>query len=449
MNIFVTFVMLFLNIENIKSSEIEIKTRYSSLVNKYIPTFWKPNKLSKLNCERILNNDLKYIYSNNNKRTRITRNETSGAFSTRCYDIRRRGYYPDEPLTVEEKEFPLAYAINIYEDYLKLEQFFLITYAPQNHYCFGIDIKSDEVFKRKVKNLASCFSNVYIIDKELSLNHSGVNGNLYNYECMKILNDKNYKYLFLLQNDDVPLKTNHELVQILKIYNGTIDMNIGDPISSQPIVLNSTQSFKFKDLEIFKSVSSRRKYRLLQERNISIQKGLPQASIPKETVDYLINEINIVPLLNKLNAPIKCSDELLWPTIFTNPFLQVPGWQHNYCSSKSTIFSKYYMTRKTIFKTEKNCPSGRYRHGICLFGIEMLSSMKEWPQFFGNKMRYDFDAGAINCWFEYIYNKKFFSPLQAIDASIYQDIPLIKYQKLKREINDHVKICNIITNSLV
>lgn len=72
-------------------------------------------------------------------------------------------------------------------------------YAPQNQFCYAIDKKSTDDFKNKVKNLGKCFSNVYIVEKEYPMDHTGKNGNLYNYECMKLLNGTNYKYLFILQ----------------------------------------------------------------------------------------------------------------------------------------------------------------------------------------------------------------------------------------------------------
>ncbi|CEF69606.1 Glycosyl transferase, family 14-containing protein [Strongyloides ratti] len=429
-------------IAELKNNSFINEKIYSKLLNKNISVLWIPQTIRNLNCNKLLIGDFKYIAKEKEKRISI--NEVSPGFSTSCSHIKKRGYYPDKPLTLEEEKFPLAFAINVYTDYLKLEQQFVVMYAPQNHYCYAIDKKSSPIFKKKLYSLAKCFPNVYIVKNEKVLDHSGVNGNLYNYECMKLLNDKNYKYLFLLQNDDAPLKTNLELVKILKIYNGTIDMNIGDPIARQPIILDKKKSFKFSSLKMFKKSDKRYNDKILKSTNILIQKGLLQAAISKKTIDYILNEINIKQLLDNLNTNKSYSDELLWPTIFTNPFLQVPGWQHYLCNKK-TIFSKYYMTRKTIFSiTKEHCPSGFERNGICIFGIESLSLMKKWPHFFANKFRSSFDAGASMCWLQYMYNKKFFSPSRKINENFYLRSPLIKYQKLKETEHDHVKICNMI-----
>uniref|UniRef100_A0A0K0FCJ3 Uncharacterized protein n=1 Tax=Strongyloides venezuelensis TaxID=75913 RepID=A0A0K0FCJ3_STRVS len=425
-----------------EAKSITSRSIYSEVLKKDIPVFWKPPKFRELNCNKFLIGDFRYIAKE--RKNRKSMNETLYEFSTSCKHIKRRGYYPEEPLTEEETKFPLAYAINVYQDYMKLEQQFLVMYAPQNHYCYAIDKKANHVFKEKLHSLAKCFPNIYIVKHEKELDHSGVNGNLYNYECMKLLKDKNYKYLFLLQNDDTPLKTNLELVKILQIYNGTIDMNIGDPIARQPITVDRKVSYKINSLKIFKKSDKRYYDKTLKNIQIKIQKGLMQASIPKATVDYMLNKINIVKLLENLNTKNEFSDEVLWPTIFTNPYLRVPGWQHYLCNKK-TIFSRYYMTRKTIFRTKrKECQSGFIRNGICILGIESLSNMRSWPHFFGNKFRSSFDAGASMCWLEHMYNKKFLLSFTGINEDFYKRSTLIRYQKLKETEDNHRKICDMI-----
>uniref|UniRef100_A0A0K0FTM9 Capsular polysaccharide synthesis protein n=1 Tax=Strongyloides venezuelensis TaxID=75913 RepID=A0A0K0FTM9_STRVS len=411
------------------------------IYKKGIPKFWKPSKFRSMNCPKLLNEKSKFDYKN--KHRRKTFGEIPASFGVSCDDIKKRGYYPNKSLSKEEEEFPLAYAINVYQDYLKLEMQFLVMYSPQNHYCYGIDKKSKPIFKRNVHALAKCFPNIYIVKNKRNLDTFGTNGNYYNFECMKLLKNKNYKYLILLQNDDTPLKTNLELVKILKIYNGTIDMNVGDPIAKQPIYLNSKKSLVFSSLKMFKKSDKRFWDKKLGNRHIKVQKGFLQSSIPKKTVDYILNEINIETLVDNLNTGKRHSDELLWPTIFTNPYLAVPGWQHYNCSSKS-IFSKYYMTRKALFGESRKCMSGYSRHGVCVLGVEALSEIKQWPHFFANKFRSHFDAGALMCWLEYIYMKKYFLPFDGINENLYLSSPLIKYQKLKEKESNHTKICQLI-----
>uniref|UniRef100_A0A0K0F2Y1 Glyco_trans_2-like domain-containing protein n=1 Tax=Strongyloides venezuelensis TaxID=75913 RepID=A0A0K0F2Y1_STRVS len=130
-------------------------------------------------------------------------------FSTSCEDIKKRGYYPDKPLSREEGDFHIAY------DYLTLEYQFLLTCAPRNHYCFIIDKKQNPDFQSKMVALSNCFENVHIVNNMFKMESNGTRINLGNYECMKYLSSKNSEYLVTLNNDDMPLKTNGEIAEIL------------------------------------------------------------------------------------------------------------------------------------------------------------------------------------------------------------------------------------------
>uniref|UniRef100_A0A0N5A6C2 Uncharacterized protein n=1 Tax=Parastrongyloides trichosuri TaxID=131310 RepID=A0A0N5A6C2_PARTI len=391
-----------------------------------------------LDCKKIIQND--YPYIREVAKSRIRYSSVSESFPTSCEDIKLRGYFPSKPQSKEEANFPLAFTFNVYHDYWKVEQYLNLLYAPQNQYCYGIDKKSPQHFKDKVRNLSKCFSNVYVVEKEYEMKSNGFNGNLYNLECMKILNKTNYKYLFLLQNDDAPMKTNRELVEILKIYNGSVDMNFGDPFTAAPINIRDDISLKFKDLNIFKEGDERLKNTSLMESNITLQKGYVESALPRDAVDYIINNLNITTLLNTLNSGLPYADEILWPTIMTSPELQVPGWQHYECS-QNIKFSKYFFSRISVYYSF--CPTNTHRHGLCLLGVESLSELKSFPHFFGNKFYSNFDAGGSFCWSEYMYNKKYFKEYSNIRVSLYQESPLIKYQRYKRIEKNLTRVCKL------
>lgn len=176
--------------------------------------------------------------------------------------------------------------------------------------------------------------------------------------------------------------------------------------------------------------------------NLKIQKGFLEASLPKESVDYIVNVLNISTLINVLNSGLPYTDEIFWPSIMTSPELNIPGWQHYKCS-KNSKFSYFYFTRRSIYTSRKRCPTKHIRHGVCLLGIEMLNDLKSWPQFFGNKFYSEFDAGGSTCWVEYLYEKKYFEFNKEIDETFYMRSPLIKYQKIKRETSNLTEICNL------
>lgn len=79
---------------------------------------------------------------------------------------------------------------------------FATEYAPQNFYCFAIDNKSPKSFHEKFRKLANCFpKNVFIAQKEFSIDSAGHNIEYAHFECFKELKQQNFswKYVFNLQ----------------------------------------------------------------------------------------------------------------------------------------------------------------------------------------------------------------------------------------------------------
>lgn len=72
-------------------------------------------------------------------------------------------------------------------------------YQPQNFYCYLIDSKTSEVFKKRVRNLATCFPNVIVAKKEFDMDSTGKNMNFAYLEGMKLLKKYSWNYVILLQ----------------------------------------------------------------------------------------------------------------------------------------------------------------------------------------------------------------------------------------------------------
>uniref|UniRef100_A0A0N5BNY9 Protein-tyrosine-phosphatase n=1 Tax=Strongyloides papillosus TaxID=174720 RepID=A0A0N5BNY9_STREA len=158
-------------------------------------TLWKPNNFD-LKCSRIINGDKNYI--NKIKRKRFTMKVIPKNYKYDCESIKSRGFYSKVPLSDIEANYPIAYARNVHNNYHMIELEFLVSYAPQNHYCFSVDLKSTELYKQ-LKSLAKCFDNVYLPSKRYLMNSNGIYQALSTYECMRILINKKWKYLFILQ----------------------------------------------------------------------------------------------------------------------------------------------------------------------------------------------------------------------------------------------------------
>ncbi|CEF68496.1 Glycosyl transferase, family 14-containing protein [Strongyloides ratti] len=418
---------------------------YSPVVNKEIPLLWKHPIVSNINCYAILNEDDIYI-KNEAKNLRKLKN-LQNTFPTSCHDIKRRGYYPDKPLSQEEADFPLAYVRTIYTDYLTLEYQFLLSYAPQNHYCFIIDKKQSGDFHSKIFALSNCFKNVYIISNQYNMDSNGNDINHANFRCMKYLNSKSYKYLIVLNNDDMPLKTNREMIEILKIYNGTIDIDYDDPKPYLNGRIDLSLNWTLDHLNIFKKDDKRNLDKEILASEIKFQKGFVEIAYPKKTVDYLVNVLNITTFLNQLNnMKLYANDEMSFQSLLSNKFLDIPGGIDSECFEKDNIYHDTYMTRYTKWYNETNCDKNETRHWICLQTIKTLSTIKKLPHFFVNKFKAETDFGGLTCWAEYLYNRTYFQKYIPINAKFYENLPLVQYQKLKSQIEDRKNLCDTVRN---
>lgn len=119
-------------------------------------------------------------------------------------------------------------------------------YAPQNVFCYVIDAHSPRNFTLSMNALADCFPNVFVLSEQFNVDSSGHNMTRAHLACMAHLLKAPFDWRYLItlhvfelqtpamsgcsfQNDDVPLKTNRELVHILTALNGSNDIEVVVP----------------------------------------------------------------------------------------------------------------------------------------------------------------------------------------------------------------------------
>lgn len=70
-------------------------------------------------------------------------------------------------------------------------------YAPQNFYCYAMDKNLNETFKARMRKLASCFKNVFVVDN-LSIYKYGREQIEAHLACFTKLLKYEWKYAFVL-----------------------------------------------------------------------------------------------------------------------------------------------------------------------------------------------------------------------------------------------------------
>uniref|UniRef100_A0AC35FLN3 Core-2/I-Branching enzyme n=1 Tax=Panagrolaimus sp. PS1159 TaxID=55785 RepID=A0AC35FLN3_9BILA len=344
-----------------------------------------------------------------------------------CEDIFSRHYFPLKPLTNSEKDFPIAFARIVYRDYYFLETELATNYQPQNFYCYAIDKKSKKIFHEQIKNLSKCFPNVFFTKKEYAVDSAGHFMNIAHLECIKLLNEFKWKYVVLLQNHDFAIKTNAEMVQIFKWLNGTNDVELRKLPKKR---IDKTYNYTFEDLKLFKNETRNSISFNGFPPQLNFAKGYVESSLSKEMVNFMLNEMDLTELLIRLNKRGFGVDEIFIPTLQATEALNIPGGFFHRCIDK--MGGNIHFTRKSSWNGA-NCQSKILRHGICVYGLEDLIVLENYPQIFANKMIQDVDFGAYICWSERMFNRTFnenrLDPIETLNATIYLEHPAVRYNR--------------------
>ncbi len=236
--------------------------------------------------------------------------------------IRQHGYHL-KSVSAEEAQFPIAFNILMHKDLTQVERLLRAIYRPQNIYCFHVDAKVSQSLMDAVKSLVDCFPNVFIASKLERIVYAGFSRLQADINCMKdlIKSGHKWKYLFNLAGQSFPLKSNAEIVEILKIYNGSNDI---EGIYGNRILKSRFQNEWIEDKGQLKKTGKKNPP---PPGNIDIVRGSAYGVFSRAFVEFLLTDQRAVDLLEwsrKTYSP----DEHYWATLhhtYSNPHLNTPG----------------------------------------------------------------------------------------------------------------------------
>ena len=147
------------------------------------------------------------------------------AMSDNCEKIRSE-FMGNFYTTKEELEFPLAFSMNIHDNPQQIFRFLKVIYRPHNLYCLHYDQKASDRMKKITDNIAKCLDNVIVPQKIINVVYRCYSIMEAQLNCMKELYNARspsypWKYTISLCGKELPLRTNREIVHMLKRLNGT------------------------------------------------------------------------------------------------------------------------------------------------------------------------------------------------------------------------------------
>ncbi|KAM4675953.1 beta-1,3-galactosyl-O-glycosyl-glycoprotein beta-1,6-N-acetylglucosaminyltransferase 3-like [Discoglossus pictus] len=309
-------------------------------------------------------------------------------------------------LSKEEEAFPIAYSMVVHDNVEMFERLLRAIYAPQNIYCVHVDEKSPDLFKKAVRAITSCFDNVFVaskLEKVVYASWSRVQADL---NCMEDLlkSDVQWRYLLNTCGTDFPIKTNAEIVKVLKSLNGR----------------NSMESEKPTEYK-----KRRWEYHYNVEKHIiwtDTKKDPPPVPSPifvgnayvvvsKEFVKCLFKN----PIAKQFIEWAKDTyspDEFLWATLQRVP--GIPGFMstsNKYDTSDINAVARLVKWESLEGDISKGAPyapcTGKHRRSVCVYGTGDLSWMLQQHHLFANKFDPLVDDHAVQCLEEHLRHKSF------------------------------------------
>lgn len=335
-----------------------------------------------------------------------------------CHVFREEMGYDSWPLTNEEKNFPIAFSIIFHKDIEHFEKLLHTIYRPQNIYCLHVDQKSPQDFQDSVRRIANCFPNVFIASKLEAVFYATYSRLQADLNCMEDLIHKKtqWKYLINIAGNVFPLKTNLELVKILRIYNGSNDI---EGITGERMLMyrtkyvhKLTQKGKLVKTDIHKTDPPH---------SIKLVKGSAYGVFSRGFVDFVVNS-NISKDLQNWMKDIYSPDEYFWATLHHstfNPHLNVPG------SYNGDPDKKLWMASYSAWRLVNPC-HGKWVRQICIFSTRDLKDLHKNRALFANKFYLTFDRLAVSCLEELLYNRSI-NRDTSLDLEFYKRLKFVRH----------------------
>ncbi|KAH9513165.1 N-acetyllactosaminide beta-1,6-N-acetylglucosaminyl-transferase [Bulinus truncatus] len=274
-------------------------------------------------------------------------------------------------------------------------------YRPHNVYCLNIDTKSSVEFLEAVRSVASvyptCLSQYSWWRSILSAGFSRLMADI---NCMKDLlrHPVKWKYVINMPGQQFPLRTNLELVRILKQYNGandieglTGDMLVADRYKYKHIYVKDKQTGQLQIKKVYQPNPP-------PPHNLEMLKGSTYGTFSRAFVEFALRDKVAKDFLEWCKL-IKSPDEYFWATLHHSKNISVPGGYRGHPHSKPWLTS-YSLWISNI---NYSCAT-MYIHKICILTPEDFPLLLNKTQLFANKFYITHHPAALHCLDEMIFN---------------------------------------------
>ncbi|OWF46564.1 beta-1,3-galactosyl-O-glycosyl-glycoprotein beta-1,6-N-acetylglucosaminyltransferase-like [Mizuhopecten yessoensis] len=383
----------------------------------------KIRPVSSVNCKSLFTGDSSAIAlaKNTSYGKLITGNCSLNNLVNTCKVlIKSHGYLTDRTvLSGEELDYPLAFAIKMHKSSDQAEQLLRLIYRPHNVYCLYIDKKASPRVFDVMKKLAVCFHNIFVIQERIDIIYASLSHVLAEMQCMHELLARTvlWKYYINLTGQELPLRTNLEMVRVLKALKGTNDI--------ESFIFPKHLQFRVrKHFTVVKGTLKEDKNTTKEmfSFNITLRKGSAYGIFRREFVEFLHEDIVAQKFIHWLNDSLS-PEETIWATLNGLP------WAPGGYSLETSHAAGTFLSRAVIWTWDKPRCLGRFSRSVCIFGIGDLPWLASRPQMIANKFDRIYDPIAPDCMEELIRNRTKYTDhgFEQLDWYFYRNLPHVKY----------------------
>ena len=334
------------------------------------------------------------------------------------------------PVSKEEMEFPLAFGIKMHQNAEQAEQLLRTIYRPHNIYCIHVDKKADNKTYSIMSKIGGCLPNVIVIRERETVVYASYALVRAELKCMNAVTESEikWKYYINMAGQEFPLRTNWEMVTILKGLKGVNDIES----YTHPVYLDWRIQKRYS---VFGNSLAETGIKGQFPYKMEISKGSAYGLFTKGFVEFLLNDRvakKVMEYFNDTFAP----EENVWATLNTLPW--APG---GYPMEVRHMMGTF-MSRAVIWSGDSPKCHGNFVRGICVFKSGDLDWLVKRPEFFANKFDQTLDANVLNC-LENWYRTKAHNKTVLLDWKHYLRLPHVKYY---RELSDSKKTKNHLVN---
>ena len=332
-----------------------------------------------------------------------------------CDFVREHGYL-DFPVTSEEKEYPLAFAIKMHQNAEQAEQLLRTIYRKHNVYCIHVDKKADAATFDIMKRIGECLPNVVVVMERETVVYASSALVRAELKCMKTVLDVgiNWKYYINLAAQEFPLRTNLEIVKILKEMKGANDIETYD----HPVYLDWRIQKSY--LVTGNSLAETGK-KILIPYKINISKGSAYGLFTRNFIDFILHDRiakEIIQYFNDTFAP----EENVWATLNTLP------WAPGGYSMEVRHLLGTFVSRAMIWSGDSPRCHGNFVRSVCIFKSGDYPWLVKKQAFFANKFDRTIDPNILNC-LESWYKARAYNKTTSLDWKYYFKLPHIKFYR--------------------